>query len=391
MRPDFSNTEIAFKHMTNKELKRAIFLFRFITKPFWVSFGKAMLKFAVFMRIPYGWAVRWNIFKHFCGGTSIENCVPVIEKLATYNCFSIPDYSAEGQNGEHNFNSVCAEIKSSVNLAKVNKSISFGVFKFTGMVSIELLEKSSAGHTLKSEEQESMNSAFSRAEQIFQTASQASIPVFVDAEETWIQNAIDAMTLSMMEKFNSTNPVVFTTIQMYRTDGLQQLSSLINQAKEKGFIAGVKLVRGAYMEKERDRAQKLGYTSPIHPTKTHTDKMFNDAVLLCLDNLKHIHVCIATHNELSCLLASEIMEEKGVDKGDKRVWFAQLYGMSDHITFNLANNNYCVSKYLPYGPVQKVMPYLIRRAEENSSVADQSNREIENFRKELKRRKVNPF
>jgi proline dehydrogenase len=387
MRPDFSNTEIAFKHMSYKELRRAIFLFRFITKPFWVSFGKAMLKFAVFMRIPYGWAVRWNIFKHFCGGTSIENCVPLIEKLAIHNCFSILDYSAEGQDGEDNFDAVCNEIKGSVQLAKVNTSISFGVFKFTGMISFELLEKSSAGHTLNSQEQTSMNKAVSRADQIFQTASQASIPVFVDAEETWIQNAIDAMTLSMMEKHNTLSPVVFTTIQMYRRDGLQQLMALIDLAKEKGFVAGVKLVRGAYMEKERNRAQKLGYSSPIHSTKTNTDKMFNEAVKLCLHNLNHIHVCIATHNELSCLLVSEIMEEQNIDKKDKRIWFAQLYGMSDHITFNLSNNNYCVSKYLPYGPVQKVMPYLIRRAEENSSVAAQSNREIENFKKELQRRK----
>ncbi len=384
--PDFTNTKLAFAYLSDKEVKKAVFLFSFLTKPFWVKTGKMMLAVTRFFHIPYGWAVRRNIFSHFCTGVTIEQCSPVIQKLARFNCYSILDYSAEGLQGEANFDSVCSEILSTINMAYKNKHIAFGVFKFTGMVDFALLEKISSGSELIDNDRTLWKNALNRAETIFAAAAKFQHPVFVDAEETWIQPAIDSMADEMMLKFNRNGAVVFTTVQMYRVDGLEKVGQLIEHAKNNGYVSGVKLVRGAYMEKERERADKHGYPSPVHPTKPDTDKAFDDAVELCLSNRDHIHVCIATHNEHSCMNAVEKMNTFNIDKNDRRVWFAQLFGMSDHITFNLAHAGYNTAKYLPYGPVQKVMPYLVRRAEENSSVADQSNREILNFRKELQRR-----
>lgn len=387
MKPDFSNTERAFRHLSDNDLKRAVFLFSFITKPFWVKTGKLLISIARFLHIPYGWAVRKNVFTHFCGGETMKTCVPAIEKLASYNCFSILDYSAEGLQGEENFDAVCNEILATIEMSKTHKKIAFGVFKFTGMAEFSVLEKVSSAKKLSSDEQVRWENAQERARKIFQAGSEAGLPVFVDAEETWIQPAIDTMIENMMLTFNRVSAIAFTTVQMYRSDGVQKVQQLIDHAKTHGYVSGVKLVRGAYMEKERERAAKNGYFSPIHASKPETDKAFNDAVALCIENIEHIHLCIATHNELSCSLAVDQMQNMNIVPQDHRIWFAQLFGMSDHITFNLAGSDYRTAKYLPYGPVQKVMPYLIRRAEENSSVGDQSNREIENFRKELKRRK----
>jgi proline dehydrogenase len=387
MNPDFSNTEKAFMHLSDRELKRAVFLFSFITKPFWVKTGKILISVARFLHIPYGWAVRKNVFAHFCGGETMEKCIPAIHKLVLNNCFSILDYSAEGLQGEKNFDDVCKEIIATIEMSKANKNIAFGVFKFTGMADFSVLEKVSANEALTNEEQMYWNNALQRVRNIFEAGSNTGLPVFVDAEETWIQPAIDSMIENMMLKFNRESAVAFTTVQMYRTDGVQKVQQLIEHAKTHGYVSGVKLVRGAYMEKERERAAKHGYQSPIHPSKPETDKAFNDAVALCIENIEHIYLCIATHNELSCSLAVDQMQNSNIAPEDRRIWFAQLFGMSDHITFNLAGSDYRTAKYLPYGPVQKVMPYLIRRAEENSSMGDQSNREIENYRKEIARRK----
>jgi proline dehydrogenase len=385
--PDFSDTERAFAHMTGRELKRAVFLFSFITKTFWVNTGKLFLSIAQFFHIPYGWVVRKNIFAHFCGGETIEKCLPVMQKLACFHCFSILDYSAEGLSGESNLDSVCEEILDTVKMADKHQTIAFGVFKFTGMAEFSLLEAISTGTGLYGHSLNKWEKASGRAQKIFETASQIQLPVFVDAEETWIQPAIDSMVENMMQKFNKNKAIVHTTVQMYRVDGLLKVTQLIEHARTNSYYTGIKLVRGAYMEKERERAAKLGYPSPIHPTKEDTDNAFRDAVELCLSNIQHVSVCIATHNEESCMFATRMMNHLQIPENDPRVWFAQLYGMSDHITFNLAHSSFNVAKYLPFGPVEKVMPYLVRRAEENSSVADQSNREILNFRTELKRRK----
>lgn len=387
MKPNFTNTEIAFKHLSNFELAKATFLFTFITKPFWVTLGKSLIFIAKTLRIPYGWALKRNVFRHFCGGTKVDNCNPVIQKLGDRGCYSILDYSAEGQQGEENFDKVCQEILKTIDIAKTQPFISFGVFKFTGMTSFELLEKVAAETPLTEKEQQNWENAMRRVTSIYEKAASLQLPIFVDAEDSWIQPAIDKMVFEMMPRFNKEQPIVFTTIQMYRTAGISMLEALIQKAKTENFKAGVKLVRGAYMENERTRAFEMRYASPIHNTKSDTDHAFNQAVAMCIDNIDTIHVCVATHNEESCSLAISRMEAKGLAPNDKRVAFAQLYGMSDHITFNLAHSGFYVSKYLPYGPVEKVMPYLIRRAEENSSVADQSNREITNFKAELQRRR----
>jgi proline dehydrogenase len=387
MHLNFTDTQTAFQHLSEKDLRRAVFLFSLITRSFWVKTGKLFLRIAGFLHIPYGWAVKNNIFRHFCGGETIRQCFPLIHKLKNFSCYSILDYSAEGIDGEANFDNVRDEILGTLAAARENESIAFGVFKFTGMCKYSLLEKASAGVSLSEEESVMFLNARKRAFAVFSEASQIQTPVFVDAEETWIQPEIDTLAIEGMKMFNRSSAVVFTTVQMYRISGLHMVSELISTAKKEGFIAGIKLVRGAYMEKERSRSSAMGYPSPIHPTKDDTDRAFNDAITLCLNNSDHIHVCIATHNEESCYTAASLMKSAGISPENKKVWFAQLYGMSDHITFNLAAKGYNTAKYLPYGPIRKVMPYLIRRAEENSSVSAQSNREILNFRNELNRRR----
>ncbi len=383
----FTDTQTAFGHLSDKELRRAVFLFSVITKKIWVRTGKFLMSVASFFHIPYGWVIRGNIFSHFCGGETISQCVPVMNKLASFSISSILDYSAEGIEDEASFDFVRDEILKTISAAVNSKSIAFGVFKYTGMCSFALLEKASAQQILTCEEQSSVKRSEERAFSTFSAAEEAGIAVFVDAEETWIQGAIDRMVLESMRIKNKKRAVVFTTIQMYRTDSISMLDELISCARSEGFVAGVKLVRGAYMEKERKRARQKGYLSPIRASKEETDRAFNEAVALCIKNIEHIHVCIATHNEESCIRASALMHSAGLSSSDKRIWFAQLYGMSDHITFNLAASGYNTAKYLPYGPIRKVMPYLIRRAEENSSVSAQSNREIKNYLQELKRRR----
>ena len=385
---DFSNTEISYKHLTNKDLKRASFIFSVITKPFLVKTGKIFIRLAKFTRIPYGWAVRGNIFRHFCGGETIKQCLPVIQKLATGKCSSILDYSAEGLSGEKSFEKVKTEILSTLEIASTNTNISFGVFKMTGIADFSLLERISAQGRVLEEDRQLWQVVTSRVHEIFSSAKQKDIPVFVDAEETWIQPAIDMLIEEMMIQFNQEKPIVYTTIQMYTTIGFEKIRQLISFAEKNNIIAGVKLVRGAYMEKERDRAKEKGQASPVFDTKAHTDKSFNDAITYCFEKINAIHFCIASHNEQSNSLAHTIFETNNIELNDPRISFAQLYGMSDHITFNLAQSGFNVSKYLPYGPVQKVMPYLIRRAEENSSVAIQSNRELQNIRRERQRRKL---
>lgn len=386
MHPDFQNTQNAYAHLSKRELKQAKFLFSFITKPFWVKTGKLFFSLARILKIPYAWAVKGNIFKHFCAGETIQSCSTTIQILAAHSCASILDYSAEGLAGEQNFELVKNEIIQTIHYAQENKNVRFGVFKFTGLCDRELLESVSLGKPVSAGDEMRWMQALSRVDAIFNVASKQKLPVFVDAEETWIQPALDHMAETMMLRYNQKEAIVFTTIQMYRKSSINQLNQLIEFARKNNIVAGVKLVRGAYMEKERIRARQMGYDSPIHLTKSDTDKAFNNAVTICLDNIEKIHVCIATHNEMSCAYATEVMELKGIIKDDQRIWFAQLFGMSDHITFNLAAAGYNTAKYLPYGPVKKVMPYLIRRAEENSSVADQSNRELSNLKKELKRR-----
>jgi len=387
MSVNFQNTETAFQHYTNSQLKNAALLFRFITKPTLVRIGKILYTIALKLHIPVKWAIKPTLFRHFCGGETISECEQMIHALAQSNVATILDYSAEGLEDEQSFDHVRDVVKDTLQLAQRNQHIRFGVFKFTGMCYFNLLETISEDKTLNQEQTIFWNNAVQRAKEIFNAAVLSNIPVYVDAEETWIQPAIDTMINDLMLMYNKKTPIVFTTIQMYRADSVDKVKSLIDFAKKHQIIAGVKLVRGAYMEKERDRANQYGYPTPIHSNKQKTDESFNTAVKLCLEQLNYVQVCIATHNEESCLLAVQCMNELSIPSNDNRVWFSQLLGMSDHITFNLSADGYNVSKYVPFGPLNKVMPYLIRRAEENSSVQSQSNREMRNIQTELRRRK----
>lgn len=384
---DFSNTKVAFVRKSKKELRQSIQMFRVIGKPWVINAGKLLLHFALFIRFPIKWIIKPTIFKHFCGGENIEECQETISGLAYHNIKCILDYAAEGMNSEEDFDRVKDEVISNIKSARNNKNIPFCVFKPTGIANFNVLEKISAQKALSDSEEDMHSNIIYRFDQIFSAAHNYGVNVFVDAEESWIQKAIDDIVLEMMLKYNKERAIVQNTVQLYRTDRLKYLEETIEEAKNKQLFAGFKLVRGAYHEKERKRAIDLHYEIPVHQQKKETDKDYNASIKLCIQELDKVSVCIATHNEESCKLATSIMKSYKINNNDSRVYFSQLFGMSDHISFNLASNNYNVAKYLPYGTVRTVVPYLIRRAEENTSIAGQTSRELTLLTKELKRRK----
>lgn len=384
----FENTSIAFRSRSDRELKRAHFVFNLIRKQWIVSLGKFFVNVALFIRFPIGWAIRGNVFAHFCGGESIEECEGAANNLAEHRIGTILDFSVEGKENESDLDAALAETLRTVAAAKGNDAIPFCVFKATGMSRTSLLEKVNSGKKLSAKEEAEFQRVKDRIDRICAAAAEADTPVFIDAEESWIQQPIDDIANDMMSKYNRGKVAVFNTIQLYRHDRLQFLRNSLEQAKAGGYTLAVKLVRGAYMEKERERAKEMGYPSPIQPDKESSDKDFDRALEFCLENIDHLHVCAGTHNEHSSKLLSTLMSKKNMAPKDNRVWFAQLYGMSDHISFNLSEAGYNVAKYVPYGPIREVIPYLIRRAEENTSVKGQTSRELDLIRKELSRRKA---
>jgi proline dehydrogenase len=383
----FDNTRIAFSDKSTTYLKKAFRLFWMVKNPALVKFGSLMLSIANKLHFPLHWALKKTVFDHFCGGETLEESKSAINTLAKNNIKTVLDYAAEGIEAEKEFEKATERIIATIELGKTNQNIGFAVFKFSGIAKFAVLEKVSGQEFLNKTEQQEYARIKERALRICQKAYKAGVPVMIDAEESWIQDAIDMMVEELMETFNKESAVVFHTIQLYRIDKLYYLKKLVATAKEKNYIPGFKLVRGAYMEKERLRATKKGYTSPIQPDKSSSDSAFNDAVKFCLSNINNLAVCIGTHNEESCLEAIHLMDINELEKNHERINFSQLKGMSDHISYNLAANGYNVSKYVPYGPLRLVMPYLIRRAQENTSVAGQTGRELFLIRKELKRRK----
>lgn len=395
--PDFENTEQAFAHLNSGQLKKALVLFSTVGNPQLVKFGKLMMNVAIALRIPVGWAIRPTVYSHFCGGETISGCEKTIATLAENQVRTILDYSAEGKDSESEWDATQAEIMKAIRATDGDDRHAFSVFKVSGLASTALLEKVGASlHPLNAligqpadltaQEQ----SAWERVQERFFAlcAESASIgkPVFIDAEESWIQPTIDALAECAMRKWNQNEAIVYNTVQLYRTDRLDYLKKLTEAAKTEGFKVGVKLVRGAYMEKERERALSLGYPSPIQPDKDATDRDFDAALEWCVAHLNHVSLCAGSHNENSNALLCQNMDKLGIARNDKRVWFAQLLGMSDPISFNLACANYQVAKYVPYGPIAETIPYLIRRAEENTSVAGQTSRELELIRREKDRR-----
>lgn len=381
----FDNTETAFKHKSNSELRKAWWLFKFIGNNKLVAFTKPFAGLAA--RIgPTRWLIQETIYAHFCGGTSIRTCEKTIAHLAEYNVGTILDYSVEGKESEADFDHTCDEIEATQNRALLDDNVPFCVFKLTGLARFALLEKVSSGAALSEAEQHEFDHVRHRVERLCKKANEDGTRIMMDAEESWIQPVMDELMLEMMQKYNRERAVVYNTFQMYRHDRLEKLKALIETAKTQHFYAGVKLVRGAYMEKERKRAAELQYIDPIQPNKEATDSDYNKAIEFIAKNISHCAVCAGTHNEESSENLVKSMAESGIKPNDERIFFSQLLGMSDHISFNLAAAGFNVVKYVPYGPVKEVLPYLIRRAEENTSVAGQTSRELDLLTREKKRR-----
>ena len=383
----FNNTEISFSGKTNKDINRSYWLFKLVSNSWFVNIGKSLTDFAIKTHLPIKGIIKATIFKQFCGGENIEECEKTINELGKFKIGTILDYSVEGKETEKAFDACAAETIATIAKAKSNTHIPFCVFKTTGLASMRILEKVSAKKELNQEEQKEFARVYNRVDTICKAAHDAGIPIFIDAEHSWIQNAIDDLANQMMKSYNKEKPIVFNTFQLYRNDRLAYLKHSFELAVNGNYFFGAKLVRGAYMEKERARAVEKGYPSPIHITKEDTDNDYNEALKFCTENIKRAAICAGTHNEESSMFLAEIMKEKNISHDNKYVYFSQLFGMSDHISFNLADAGYNVAKYVPYGPVSEVLPYLIRRAQENTSVKGQTGRELGLIMKEKARRK----
>ena len=384
---DFTNTEVAFKMKTKNDLRQSKLLFATLSSPQVVQTLKGLTLASLFLKLPIKGIVKATVFRQFCGGESVEECQPQIDRLAEGNVQAILDYSVEGKAEEADFDRTLETTLDTIRFAQNNPGVPFGVFKPTGVGAIEWYEKVSLKQELSAEESESWARVLARWEKIFMLASEMKIPVMIDAEESWIQHVEDELAFGFMAKYKTQTPIVYNTAQLYRHDRLEQLKMALARAKEEGFIYGVKIVRGAYMEKERKRAEAKGYTDPIQPNKAATDRDYNAALELILSNLEHMAVVVGTHNEASIELAATLMTKHSIAFDSQRVYVAQLFGMSDHISFNAANSGLNVAKYLPFGPVKDVLPYLFRRAEENTAVEGQTGRELGLLTKELDRRK----
>jgi proline dehydrogenase len=386
---NFENTAIAFKVRSNEELKRASLMFRLISRPGLVGFGNSVISSMAGMGLPVNWIVKPTVYRQFVGGESINECAPVIEKLASGGVKSILDYSVEGKEDDDDIQKALEETLRAIDYAGKNENIPFAVFKPTAFIKSSALEKLGQGESadLPSEVQAEANKFRQRVDQMCQKASAYNLPILIDAEDTWYQDFIDQVVYEMQKKYNSSAAIVFNTYQMYRRDRMDILKKDVSRARKENFYLGAKFVRGAYMERERERAREMNYPDPIQPDKESTDRDYDSALEYSIENIDIVSIFNGTHNEKSSMLLTELMQKHGIKNDDKRCWFSQLYGMSDHISFNLAEAGFNVAKYVPYGPVRHVLPYLTRRAEENTSVKGQTGRELSLIKKELKRRK----
>jgi proline dehydrogenase len=398
----FENTEYAFAYKSDKELKQAKFLFSSMGYNWLVNLGTFLTPWALKVGLPVKGLIRETIFRQFVGGETLAETATVADRLQKFGVKVILDYGVEGKEGESNFDHACEEFIRVINYAGSQPNMPFMSVKVTGIARFALLEKLDKASTDKSgfegrvhtevldpEEVQEWNRVVDRMDRIIATAAQKNVCVLIDAEETWIQDPVDAVTMQMMEKYNRDRVVVYNTIQLYRHDRLAFLKNSAASARTKGALPGFKLVRGAYMEKERRRAEELGYPSPIQPNKAATDKDYNDAVEFCIEHINELALIVASHNEESNLLTTRLLDQHNLPHNHSRVHFSQLYGMSDNITFNLAKAGFSVSKYLPFGPIGDVIPYLMRRAEENSSVSGQTGRELGLIKSEIVRRRRN--
>ncbi|WP_266202784.1 proline dehydrogenase family protein [Pontibacter kalidii] len=383
----FDDTAVAFSSKSDAELYKMFLLFKAMNSNTFVKAGGALLTTALNLHLPVKFVIKPTIFNHFCGGETIEESERAIQELGKYNIGTILDYSVEGEGDEKSFDATRDELLHTIEKAHRNKNIPFSVFKITGLIDINLLEKVQKRQELSASERAAFERGRDRVNAICRHCYERDVRVFIDAEESWIQDTIDNLTLEMMELYNKEKANIYNTYQLYRHDRLDVLQRDHENAIKGGYYLGAKLVRGAYMEKERRRAAQEGYPSPINPTKEATDKLFDKGLRFCVKHIDRIAFCNGTHNEASCYLLMELMEEHNIAPNDPRVYFAQLYGMSDNLSYNLANAGYNVAKYVPYGPVVEVMPYLLRRANENTAIAGQSSREFSLIKSEIERRK----
>lgn len=384
---DLNNNINAFNDKSNTDLNRAWLLFLTISNPTISKILTNLLQIAISLKLPINYLVKISIFKQFCGGETITESKKTIDKLWKSKIGSILDYSAEGKQNDSDFKSVYDQGIKILNESENKNYIPFVVFKLTGLINFEILEKKNKNILLDQSEEHTYNIFLKRLEQICDKAKEINTPVFIDAEESWIQNAVDEIVLNLMKKYNHEKVLIFNTIQMYRNDRVDYLNKIIDIGNKEKFKIGLKIVRGAYHEKEIDRAKKYNYNIPVHLKKEDTDKDFNKALEICVQNIDRISICSGTHNIKSSEYLIKLMKENGIKSNDKRIYSSQLLGMSDNISYNLAKANYNVCKYVPYGPIKEVIPYLIRRAEENRSISGQMSRELSNIIKEKKRRR----
>lgn len=385
---DFQDTETAFADKTDSELREKLRLFKVLNSPFLNAIGTKAATLALSLGLPVKGLIKATIYEQFCGGETIEESESTVKRLAKYGIGAILDYSVEGKSTEEAFEFTKDEIIRTIKRAKDDPAIPFSVFKVTGIAPLGTLEKMSAKKKLDAKGQAKCERIHARVNEICEYAFSIGQPIFIDAEDSWIQDAIDRLATEMMEKYNRDSPIVYNTIQMYRTDRLDHLKEARRRASAEGYFYGVKIVRGAYMEKERERAAEMGYESPIHEDKKGTDHDYDAAVEYCLKHLDEVSFVAGTHNEKSTQRLVSQLDERRILPNHPHVHFSQLYGMSDNLTYVLAKNGYNVSKYVPYGPVADSVPYLVRRAEENTATAGQVSRELILIERELKRRRA---
>lgn len=387
MEPIFNNTQVAFALKSDTELDRAYFLFKLIANEPLVRIGTAVTNFAIKAHLPIEGLIRATVFDHFCGGVNEVDCLSVVDKMYTKGVSSVLDYSVEGKEEEEQFDAALEMTLKTVDFARDRQAIPFAVFKPTGIGRLALYEKVGEKQPLTDAEQEEWNRIVHRMDTICKEAHSKDVALLIDAEESWMQDAADDLVAEMMRKYNKEKAIVYNTLQLYRHDRVAYLKRLREQAQAEGFFIGMKLVRGAYMEKEHKRAEEKGVATPICASKKATDENYDAGVQYMIDHIDRMAIFAGTHNEESSYKLIKLMKERGIEKNDPRIWFGQLYGMSDNISYNLADHGYNVAKYLPFGPVRDVMPYLIRRAEENTSVAGQTSRELTLLKTERERRK----
>ena len=372
----FDNTKIGFVLKSNFDLQKAYFLFKIISNKTLTNFGKILLNIILTFKLPLLFIVKRTVFQQFCAGSNLEESMETVNKLFSKNVYSYLSYSVEGAQNNESFEKSYQDVIDSIEFASDKKNIPFTVFKPTAISKTDNLMRGEIDKII-----------FDRFDRICKKASEKNIKILIDAEESWIQDSIDSIVLMMMKKYNKQKTIVFNTVQMYRHDRLEYLKDLHNSSKQNDFEIGIKLVRGAYIEKENIRAKKLNYKSPIYESKKASDDNFNSGVKFIISNLDKFNLFCGTHNEESIYKIINMIDQMGIERSSDKIWFGQLFGMSDHITFNLANENYNVVKYLPYGPIKEVMPYLIRRAEENTSVKGQTSRELTLIKNEISRRR----